>query len=85
MKSPCPMCQGRQLTTPHARIKSFPCWYCNGTGEVDPDFSCECGRPAVVQMGDRRLCCSIDCNNRVAAELKTKEASKLNVDHYNRM
>jgi hypothetical protein len=34
---------------------------CMGGGKVDPDNSCECGRPAIRYSGQELICSSLAC------------------------
>ena len=70
MKSSCPMCRGRLVNKPLARLMNPPCDYCGGKGEVDTDLICNCGRPAVKLVNEQHVCTRYECGKQ-AIEGKT--------------
>ena len=67
MLYPCPMCLGRRVNSPSARILNPPCSFCADTGTVDPDEVCICGRPAVITFRDvqRKTCSRYECGKAI--------------------
>ena len=61
MLNTCPMCRGRQVNKVLARLISGPCDLCGGRGQVDTDLVCECGRPAVREVNNKKLCTRKKC------------------------
>jgi hypothetical protein len=65
----CPICAGREVNDVKAHFKSGPCNLCGGTGHVDPDKVCICGRPAVLQIEGTKVCTRVECQ-RIVFEKK---------------
>lgn len=66
MTSPCPICRNGISIGPQG---TKPCTLCSGTGSVDPEVICICGKPATLQVeGLDKLHCG---NNHCADKIKT--------------
>lgn len=69
MIRPCPTCRGRGVNDVFARISSPNCNMCNGSGKVDGDNVCRCGRPAVILIGDTLTCTRVACQDVVLGKV----------------
>lgn len=65
MIKPCPMCLGRPVNHVLARLINGPCSYCAGTGKVNTELTCKCGRPAVQLVETVRVCTRFECSKEV--------------------
>jgi len=65
MKVPCFQCFG------HGFWSTQKCGVCNGTGHIDTEMVCECGRPAIEYAGDTITCASSVCHDKAIAQIPT--------------
>jgi hypothetical protein len=62
MKRRCPNCLGYKfLVSPRVHMKVADCVMCMGTGFVNPDYVCKCGRPGLRQVADQIVCTANRC------------------------
>lgn len=66
----CPMCRGRQRNYVNARILSKECDFCGGSGVVDVEQICVCGRPGVQKINGLTACTRYECK-KSALDAKT--------------
>lgn len=80
MIRPCPLCLGKMDVRPLDQKYIRKCTMCDGLGKVNTENTCECGRPAVVLIGDTLVCTTKACQEKaVKAPVDT---SKVSVDHH---
>ena len=48
------------------------CGVCNGTGHIDTEMVCECGRPATEYEGDTIVCINEACHSKAIANAHVK-------------
>ena len=57
------------------------CFLCNGTGEVNTEHICECGRPAIKQAGNELVCYSTVCKEKsLARQLGSTKKKEIDPD-----
>lgn len=61
----CPACDGKPVITPREPNHIGVCKMCLGAGEVNPDWVCKCGRPAIRVIREHRVCSSNVCAKEV--------------------
>jgi hypothetical protein len=76
MKQVCPNCKGRFVLKAFSQKGENPCELCDGTGFVNPDYVCECGRPGMKTAGAVVVCTQEQCFERATAEQKKVESPK---------
>ena len=69
MNVPCPICFGKVYILTSARLADPVCPMCGGTGQIDPDMICDCGRPAVRAVADTFVCGEDACYDAALAPL----------------
>jgi len=75
----CPTCHGFPfaIASGNQHFQDWPCQMCLGSGKVDNEHVCYCGRPAIRQVGDTLICSSDECVDKVLG--KTEQKPVLNV------
>lgn len=77
LNKPCPICRGRAFEVNPRSHAIGGCSTCNGTGRVDIEHRCMCGRPAVIPIADTVVCTRKECSDRalgIVPELKVQSS-----------
>lgn len=67
----CPLCRSRNWNDVRGQFISSPCEFCGGSGKVDTEVICNCGRPAISVIRDEEekvlgyTCTHFDCGKRL--------------------
>lgn len=61
MNTPCPVCRGIKFWVNPRMNTIDACTTCDGTGSVNPEYRCGCGRPAVRPIADEVVCTRDEC------------------------
>ena len=73
----CPKCSGYgTLSEPFEQKEDPVCLMCAGAGLIDPEYVCDCSRPAVQELQGKPACLSLDCAKRIEEEAKNPKDSK---------
>lgn len=65
MNSMCPICRGHKFVIDPRKVIDGKCLTCDGTGNVNIEFRCQCGRPAVRNAATQLVCTDERCTNKV--------------------
>lgn len=58
------MCHGHKFSINPRSHRIEACLTCDGTGSVNTEYRCRCGRPAVRPVADTVVCTRQECTNR---------------------
>lgn len=70
MREVCPNCRGRFVLDAFAQKRENPCGLCDGSGFVNPDYVCDCGRPGMITAGAIVVCTQEQCFERAMKDQK---------------
>jgi hypothetical protein len=64
------MCRGNKFVIDPRKTVDGPCPTCGGTGTVNIEFRCRCGRPAVIPVADTVVCTFARCREIALGGIK---------------